>query len=127
MHNAGLPPIGTTLDEGWRLFLQSLMVIFLPVWVAGIVDVLPDEIAGGGLLTGSLNWSVLAVTVPAWLVEAALYGSAIVRLNAVARGASFLIPRHYVWESVQPQLLLSVIWCTTSHPGEAFCCSSCPA
>ncbi len=86
MHNTGLPPIGTTLDEGWRLFLQSLMVIFLPVWVAGIVDVLPDALAGGGLLTGSLNWSVLAVTVPAWLVEGALYGIAIAKLNAVATG-----------------------------------------
>jgi len=84
MSSSGTLPIGATLDEGWRLFLKSVPVILLPIWAAGIVDVVPDAFAGGGLLTGSLNWSMLLITLGAWLVESVLYGSAIAKLDAFA-------------------------------------------
>ena len=82
--SSGTLPIRAALDEGWRLFLKSIMVIFLPIWIAGIVDVLPDVFAGGGLLTGSLSWSTLVMTVLTWLVESVLFGCAIAKLDALA-------------------------------------------
>lgn len=80
-------PVGTTLAAGWSLFLRSLTVIFLPVWIAGIVDALPDAFAGGGLFNASMSGSVLVVTLLAWLAESALYGSAIAKLDAFVAGA----------------------------------------
>jgi len=77
-------PIGDTLAEGWRLFLKSIAVVFLPLWLAGLVDVLPSVFTGGGLLTGSVSWWTLVVTVIAWLVESIIFGSAIAKLDACA-------------------------------------------
>ncbi len=77
-------PIGDTLTESWRLFLKSIAVIILPLWIAGLMDVLPSIFTGGGLLTGSLSLWMLAVTVAAWLVESILFGSAIAKLHAYA-------------------------------------------
>lgn len=82
VENSATLPIGATLDEGWSLFLKSLPVIFLPLWLACIVDVVPDAFAGGGLLTGSINAMTFTVTIVAWLVESALFGGAIARLDA---------------------------------------------
>ncbi|MGA9851407.1 MAG: hypothetical protein WBR15_00505 [Gammaproteobacteria bacterium] len=81
-------PIGATLDEGWRLFLKSLPIIFLPLWIAGIVDTAPDAFAGGGLLTGSITWTTFILTIVAWLVESALFGCAIAKLDSFATGTT---------------------------------------
>lgn len=81
-------PIGATLNAGWQLFLRSLPVIFFPLWIACLVDVVPDVFAGGGLLTGSISKITVIVTLVAWLVESALFGSAIARLSALATGTA---------------------------------------
>lgn len=81
-------PIGAALDEGWHLFLRSLPAIFLLLWIACIVDSVPDVFAGGGLLTGSINGKTIIVTLVAWLVESIFFGGAIARLHALATGTS---------------------------------------
>ncbi|MGH8413195.1 MAG: hypothetical protein ACRESX_00525 [Gammaproteobacteria bacterium] len=87
MEISGALPIGATLSEAWSLFLKSLPMIFLPLWIACIVDVVPDAFAGGGLLTGSITWTTFLVTILAWLVESALFGGAIAKLDAYATGS----------------------------------------
>lgn len=77
-------PIGNTLFEGWHLFLKTVAVIILPLWIAGLVDELPSIFTGGGLLMGSLSWWMLMATLAAWLVESILFGSAIAKLHAYA-------------------------------------------
>lgn len=81
-------PISATLEAGLRLFLQSLPVIFIPVWIACAVDVIPDAFAGGGLLTGSITWKTLIVALVAWLIESALFGGVIAKLDAFTRGTT---------------------------------------
>lgn len=48
-----------------------------------MVDVLPGEFAGGSLAAGTLSWFGLAVTLLSWLIESALYGSAIAKIHAI--------------------------------------------
>ena len=93
MNPPGTLPIGATLVEGWQLFLKSITVIILPVWIAGIADELPNLFAGGGLLTGSLGWPVLLITVLTWLVESALFASAIAKLDAFATSTALSYAR----------------------------------
>lgn len=71
---------------GWRLFLKSLPVIFLPVWCACLVDAVPGVFGGGGLLNFSITRSTLLITVICWLAESVLYGAAIARLDACSTG-----------------------------------------
>ena len=75
-------PIGPTLHAGWRLFLQSLSALFLPLWVACIVDAVPGVYAGGGLFTGGISWKSTVITLVAWLVEGFLYAYAIAKLDS---------------------------------------------
>lgn len=79
-------PIGAALDEGWRLFFRSLPTIFLPIWLACVVDAVPGIFSGGGLLTGSISGRSVLITVVCWLVESVLFGAAISRLDDSARG-----------------------------------------
>ena len=81
-------PIGAALDEGWRLFIKSLPTVFFPVWLACVVDAMPGVFGGGGVLSFRITRSVILVTVVCWLVESALYGAAIVRLNDFACGVT---------------------------------------
>ena len=81
-------PIGAALDEGWHLFLRSLPVIFLPVWLACVVDAVPGIFSGGGLLSGSISSRSVLITVVCWLAESVLFGAAICRLDDLARGVA---------------------------------------
>ena len=81
-------PIGAALDEGWRLFIKSLPAVFLPVWLACLVEAMPGVLGGGGALTFRITRSAILVTAVCWLVESALYGAAIVRLDDFARGVA---------------------------------------
>lgn len=63
-------------------------MIFLPLWIACIVDVAPDAFAGGGLFTGSISAMTFIVTIVAWLVESALFGGAISKLDAFTTGST---------------------------------------
>ncbi|HKV97150.1 MAG TPA: hypothetical protein VJR90_06680 [Gammaproteobacteria bacterium] len=84
----GQLPIGAALEAGWRLFLKSLPAIFLPLWVAGVINALPGVFAGGGTLGISISRTTIAITVICWLVESALYGAAIQRLDDCFSGAT---------------------------------------
>lgn len=83
------PPAGLPLSRGWHLFLECLPMMFLPLWAANFVDAVPTALAGGSLLTGGINRRGILITIVAWCVESLLYGYAIARLDARARGVSF--------------------------------------
>lgn len=78
------------LNQGWRLFLGCLPAVFLALWAANFVDAVPAALAGGSLLTGGINRRGILITIVAWCVESLLYGYAIVRLDARARGVSLV-------------------------------------
>ncbi|MGH8291943.1 MAG: hypothetical protein ACRESA_00545 [Gammaproteobacteria bacterium] len=69
------------LEAGGRLFLKSLPTVFLPVWFACVINAVPDAFAGGGTLGISISRTTIVITVVCWLVESALYGAAIQRLD----------------------------------------------
>lgn len=81
-------PIGGTLEAGWRLFLKSLPAVFWPVWFAGVINAVPFLFAGGGAPGASINRTTIVITVLCWLVESALYGTAIQRLDDWFTGAT---------------------------------------
>jgi hypothetical protein len=81
-------PINAALVEGWRLFLRSLPAIFFPVWLACVVDAIPGIYGGGGVLTGSIDHRAIIITIICWLVESALFGAAISRLDQFVRGVA---------------------------------------
>lgn len=81
-------PIGGALEAGWRLFLKSLPAVFLPLWFACVINAVPDAFAGGGTRGIPISGTTIVITVVCWLVESALYGAAIQRLDDSVTGTT---------------------------------------